>query len=149
MGLARKGKVAKKAKRPKKLTTGQWKKKAWAQFSIFIRTRGADENGMNQCVTCPPGTLAHWKDLQAGHFIAGRLNANLFDERGTNPQCMACNIYRNGAHVMYYRWMQKNHGEEVIDELILQNSQTHKWGANELQEIYEKYRATNKEGGYV
>jgi hypothetical protein len=134
--------TAKVKKGKKKITTGRLKKRVWKEFSIFIRTRGADENGFNRCVTCI--VKKHWKELQAGHFIRGRLNSNLFDERGVNPQCYICNVHFQGNVVVYYGWMLAKHGQEVIDELIAQNNQTKKWAANELQGLLDHYRAINK-----
>ncbi len=137
--IPRKRPLKKKAKRVK---TSTLKKKAWDQFSIFIRTRGADETGLNQCVTC--GLKFPWKALQAGHFIRGRLNANLFDERGCHAQCHRCNIHFQGNVVLYYKWMLTRFGQEVIDDLILQNSKTRKWQPGELQAIFEKYKELNE-----
>lgn len=130
--------VRKKAKRVK---TSTLKKKAWTEFSIFIRTRGADEHGMATCCTC--GCRKHWKEMQAGHFIRGRLNGNLFDERGVWPQCYSCNVGRQGNVVEYYEWMLANHGPEVIADLKRQNSQTKKWAPGELEELFQKYRSLN------
>jgi hypothetical protein len=128
----------KKAKRVKVSTL---KKRAWTEFSIFIRTRRADEQGFVVCVTC--GERKRWTEVDAGHFIAGRLNNNLFDERGCNEQCKRCNGPRCGNGAMYYKWMLANHGQEVIDELISQNDKTHKWAPGELQGLFEKYKALN------
>lgn len=129
-------------KKKKKLTDGQLKKRVWTQFSIFIRTRGADEDGFNNCVTC--GARLHWKALQAGHFLRGRLNANLFSEIGTWPQCYGCNVGKQGEVVVYYRWMRAHHGEAVIDQLIQQNNKTHKWGPTELADLLAYYKLLNK-----
>lgn len=131
----------KKGKR-KKLTDGQLKKRVWKEFSIFIRTRGADDNGFNRCVTCNGGPW-HWKDLQAGHFLRGRLNANLFSELGVWPQCYACNVGRDGNVVVYYKFMLAEHGQQVIDDLIEQNNHTRKWQAGELDFLLAKYKALN------
>lgn len=130
-----------KAKRAKKLTDGQMKKNVWKEFSIFIRTRGADSEGFNRCVTCV--VKKHWKELQAGHFIRGRLNANLFEERATYPQCYSCNVGKQGEVVIYYKFMLEQHGQAVIDELILQNNTTKKWAPGELDGLLEKYKALN------
>lgn len=130
--------IKRKAKRVK---TSTRKNKAWIQFSIFIRTEGADEEGFNQCVTCD--ARKPWRDLQAGHFIRGRLNANLFDERGVWPQCYSCNVGAQGNVVIYYKWMLAKFGQEVIDELLRQNQKTRKWLPGELQGIFEKYKALN------
>ena len=65
------------------------KKKAWAEFSKYIRLRSADSNGMVKCVTCPDDEpKKHWKEMQAGHFVGGRGNAVLFDEEIVYPQCL-------------------------------------------------------------
>jgi hypothetical protein len=138
-GIARKGRGIKK--RAKKAKVSTLKNKAWTQFSIFIRTKGADELGFNKCVTCD--VRKFWKELQAGHFIRGRLNANLFDERGVWPQCYSCNVGAQGNVVIYYKVMLERFGQEVIDELLLQNNQTRKWLPGELQAIFEKYKALN------
>lgn len=137
-----KGRKSKKPKRPKKKTDGQLKKLVWKEFSIFIRTRDADENGLVTCTTCP--TNAHWKLQQAGHFVRGRLNANLFDPRGCHAQCMPCNIYRQGNVVVYYKFMLATYGQSVIDELVEQNNKTHKWEAGQLQGLLDFYRGMNK-----
>lgn len=134
-------KPANKAKK-KRVKISTLKNRAWAEFSKFIRLRGADANGMNYCVTC--GVKKHWKELQAGHFIAGRLNANLFDERGCHPQCSLCNVVKAGNGPMYYKFMLKTYGQEVIDELLQQNDQTKKWLPGELESITRKYTALNK-----
>ena len=140
--VTRKRSSSKKVKRRKKLTNGQLKKKVWKEFSIFIRTREADAGGFTTCTTC--GQRAHWKTMQAGHFIRGRLNANLFNEKGCNIQCYACNVGRQGNVVEYYEWMLAHHGPEVIVELKQQNNQTHKWRPGELQELLDRYRAINR-----
>lgn len=136
------GGCRKAKKRPKKLTDGQLKKRVWREFSVFVRLRGADDQGFNVCVTC--GTRRFWKDLQAGHFIRGRLNANLFDERGCNPQCYVCNIHFQGNVVIYYKWMLEHHGQEVIDALLVQNVGTKKWRGGELQALLDHYKAINE-----
>lgn len=145
-GLASRPKALKgkgRAKRPKKLTDGQLKKRVWKEFSIYIRLRGADSEGWNQCCTC--SVRKFWKDLQAGHFLRGRLSANLFSETGTHPQCYSCNVGKQGEVVIYYRFMLRTYGESVIDELIAQNNQTHKWAGGELQSLLDKYKTLNAE----
>lgn len=139
-GIGSKAKAGKKG-RPKKLTDGQLKKRVWKEFSIFIRTRGANSDGMNECYTC--GCVKPWRELQAGHFIPGRLNANLFSEIGTNPQCSTCNVLKSGNTVIYYQKMEAAHGRGVIDDLIRRNNSTHKWEPNELIDLLAKYKTHN------
>jgi len=134
-----------KAKSGKKRGTGtkSLKKKAWKQFSMFIRLREADFEGYVLCFTCPK--RGFWKEMQAGHFVRGRLNANLFDERGCQAQCYSCNIHRQGNVIVYYKMMLLKYGEETTEEVIRQNNETKKWLPGELASIIEKYRILNEE----
>jgi len=148
--LTRAGRAPQRAlrkRKAKKLTDGQLKKKVWKQFSIYIRTRGADEDGLNKCTTCE--VRKFWKDLHAGHFIRGRLNSNLFDERGCHPQCYSCNVGAQGNVVLYYKFMLATYGQEVIDELLEQNNKTRKWRPGELKQLLDKYRSLNAENPLV
>lgn len=99
------------------------KKKAWKHFSWAVRTKGAYDPGdgglWNKCYTC--GRIIPCKMLQAGHFIPGRHNKNLFDYRGCRPQCYVCNIRLKGNSIIYYKKMQEEVGQEVIDELMAQD----------------------------
>lgn len=108
---------------PKKKTERQKAKDAaWKAFSIYIRTRdcirftGDPEQGM--CVTCK--RKYPFKQLQAGHFISGRGNAVLFDERLVYTQCVGCNgnppMGKGGNYVEYFVWMESEVGREKIDE---------------------------------
>ena len=130
-----------KPKKKKKVKISSLKKRAWTEFSIYIRTRHAEPDGYVFCVTC--GVRKHWKTVDAGHFIAGRLNSNLFDERGCHAQCKNCNGPKAGNGPRYYQFMLKTYGQEVIDELLSQNDQTHKWLPGELESIARKYAEIN------
>lgn len=98
------------------------KDKAWKAFSIYIRTRdclrfsGSPEYG--KCVTC--SRPYDFKNLQAGHFIQGRGNAVLFDERIVYSQCIGCNgnppMGKGGNYVEYYVFMLEEWGQIMIDE---------------------------------
>ena len=107
-------------KEQKEWTITDWEKWLWPLFSRFIRLRdcikttGTTDRG--RCVTC--GRLYKFEKLQAGHFVPGRTRAILFDPRCVNAQCYRCNVKLDGVWPAYYRWMQKNYSQEVIDELI-------------------------------
>jgi len=141
------GPSGKKSARKTRETDGKLKKRVWKEFSIHIRTRDADEDGYVPCVTCP--AKEHWKDMQAGHFIPGRLNANLFDERGVHAQCRKCNLILGGNGPKYYQFMLEAYGENVISELIVQNEKTKKWQPGELRGLLDKYRELNAENPLV
>lgn len=117
------------------------KAKAWSAFSRYIRTRdcirfsGDPTRGI--CVTCQ--RPYEFKALQAGHFIAGRTNAILFDEEAVYAQCYGCNVGRSGAHVEYFIFMEKEHGREKIDALRAKKSQAVKFTQTDYERIEQDY----------
>ncbi|KKN73823.1 hypothetical protein LCGC14_0396250 [marine sediment metagenome] len=88
------------------------RRRVWCLFSIYIRLRdcirttGSKEWG--ECFTCDE-TLPFDK-LDAGHFIAGRHNGNLFSERGCHAQCRSCNRFKHGNVLEYRRQIVKLYG---------------------------------------
>lgn len=95
------------------------KEKAWVAYSKYIRTRdcirftGDPDNGM--CVSC--GKAYPYKRLQAGHFIGGRTNNVLFDEKITYSQCYGCNVGKGGNYLEYYYFMVKEMGShEAVEQ---------------------------------
>lgn len=95
-------------------------KDLWNVFSQYIRLRdcllttGTIWKG--KCVTC--GKIYRFNYLQAGHFIPGRKNSVLFNERCVHAQCFRCNVVLGGNWPLYYRFMQRTYGQETIEELI-------------------------------
>lgn len=123
----------------KKLTVSKAKKRAWSAFSLWVRSRGS-VGGMNNCVTC--GRLYPIKGrgvIQAGHFIPGRHNSLLFDERNCHPQCYGCNVMKKGNMVKYYKWMRKTYGTKVINELEKLDNKIVKYSVEDLLEIEKHY----------
>ncbi len=113
----------------------------WPVFSRFIRLRdclkttGTFTQGM--CVTC--GRTYPMGQLQAGHFIPGRTDAVLFDERGVHAQCYRCNCRLQGMWHKYYRFMQEEYGQEVIEEMIDQAEDKTKLHKDELYRLHDYY----------
>lgn len=130
-------------KKVKKESVSTWKKKAWTQVSLFVRQRDADEDGMVRCCSCP--NVRHWKQGDAGHFIDGRGNANLYDVRGIHFQCKPCNgSFKNqgigNVKENYRLFMLERYGQAVIDELEAQNNTTKQFTVQELKQLVETYK---------
>jgi Bacteriophage Lambda NinG protein len=126
---------------------------AWKHFSIYIRTKYANDKGEVQCVTCKKWLrdwdykgliLPGWKAAQAGHFIPGRRPSVLFDERNVHPQCGNCNVYLHGNLIAYYPFMQQTYGEEVIKELKQLHYTNKQFTTIELQELIDRYKQLNQ-----
>lgn len=131
----------------KTISTSKAKAKAWQEFSKFIRTRdsiattGDTDSGV--CCTC--GKLIPFKQSQAGHFIAGRTNALLFDEDIVHLQCYACNVCNHGEQLEYYYYMKRHYTEDQILEMRKLRYQTVKYTADELLQIADKYKEKTDE----
>ncbi len=127
-----------KRKQAKKSTI---KAKAWKAFSEYIRLRdclfttGSTDYG--KCVTC--SAILPFKDLQAGHFIPGRHNGNLFSEEGTHAQCRICNLYKNGAPLEYRRAILDLYGDGYDEVLEKEAREVKKYSVEDLTNLRKEY----------
>lgn len=127
------------------------KEKAWNAFSAYIRTRdclrftGNPNEGM--CITC--NNFKPYKELQAGHFIGGRGNMVLFDERIVYSQCGHCNgkppIGLGGNYVEYTFFMIDEWGTAQTQEFTKLRHQTKKYTIQDFIEIERIYKEKLKE----
>jgi len=126
----------------KKTTVSKEKKKAWDLFSIYIRLRDCKRTTRGfeyaYCVTC--GETYHFKQLQGGHFLPGRHNSVLFDERNCHAQCHGCNMFKQGNTVKYFRFMQKEYGDKIIEELERLDRETKQFKIYELLELQDEFK---------
>ena len=132
----------------KEMTAAKIKKtKTWPAFSLYIRTRdclrttGCASFGL--CITC--GKRYHLKLLQAGHFIPGRHNANLFHENGCHAQCYNCNINLKGNTLAYRDAIIKLYEESTVEELRINDRLIVKFKAYELLEMEADYKQRTKQ----
>ncbi len=137
-----------KLPKPKKRSLGKIKNKdLWPIFSKYIRTRdclrttGCASWGL--CITC--NKRYHIKLLQAGHFLPGRHNANIFYEKGCHGQCYNCNINLRGNTLNYMDALIKLYGEEIVEELRENDRKTKKFTREELKGMIETYKKKLKE----
>ena len=114
------------------------KKKAWDLLSKIVRMQAADDAGYTKCVTC--GVCKPWSEMQAGHFIPGRKNSVLFDERGVHPQCYRCNVRLKGNMVEYFVYMEWMVGRGVIDDLRRLKHKTVKFTRADHMERINEYK---------
>lgn len=115
------------------------KAKCWKVFSEYIRKRGADTGGTNDCYTC--GKLSHWKELHAGHGLPGRHNAVLFDEEIVKPQCPVCNIWKGGMGHIFATKLIKENGMEWWDKKLEGARRIVKYTRADIEEMIERYKA--------
>ena len=125
------------------------KDKAWDNFSKYIRLRDAFATTGTaercKCITC--GNIYPTFGIgciQAGHFVSGRNNSILLDERFVNGQCHICNRWKRGEFVKYEKVMLKWWGEEAVKEvkdrsLLVVKISTVEW-EEKAMEYEQKYK---------
>jgi len=128
-------------------SVGKIKKELWVLFSQYVRARDCLETtgcaSFGLCITC--GKRYHIKLLQAGHFIPGRHNSNLFSEEGTHAQCYNCNINLKGNTLEYRRQIIKLYGEGADERLEAEARSLRKFTRADLEELEETYKRKIKE----
>lgn len=117
-----------------------WKKRAWSEFSRYIRLRDALETtgGRDYFVCCTCNKRLPIAMAQAGHAIGGRGNSILLHEELVNAQCSGCNM--TGNYAAYSLFMIKHYGLERWEELVILSKQPKPMKNFEWQLEYEKWK---------
>ncbi len=115
--------MGKKMTEKKRKGVRHWKRKAWDEFSRYVRLRDAIKTTQTKewavCCSCGKTYPAFGTGCgQAGHFVPGRGNAILFEETGCHAQCYNCNIRKKGAWPEYMEFMLREHGAVVVADLL-------------------------------
>ena len=127
----------------KKKTKGvrYWKKKAWDEFSKFIRMRDTISHNHAICCTCDKLYPTFGSGcMQAGHYVAGRKNAILFEEHGCHAQCYNCNVNLKGNTLNYREFMDRKYGSKERKRIEQLRFRVVKYSPAELEAIRDKYK---------
>lgn len=101
----------------KKLTPlPKLKEKLDKVFSLYIRLRNADDNGMVECYTS--GKMIHYKESHAGHFIVRSHLGTRWNEINVQVQSVEQNIYRSGNPQEFGRRIIQDYGIEEYEKLF-------------------------------
>ena len=114
-------------------------------FSLYIRLHNSDENGFCTCYTC--GKVAHYKEMQNGHFWSRTHLSTRFNEDNCKVQCVGCNIFKKGNYIVYTKKLLKELGEEKFNELEQLKNSTVKISKAEYEEMIKHYTQKIKEYG--
>lgn len=80
-------------------------------FSLYVRQKHANPQGMVMCVTCQD--VRHWKDgMDAGHFVDRNQLAVRYDETNVYPQCRGCNRFNGGENEAMAEHVAYVHGPD-------------------------------------
>jgi 5-methylcytosine-specific restriction endonuclease McrA len=121
-----------------KRATGSLKAKLDRIFSEYIRLRDADTNGYCRCISC--GSIHHWKEMDAGHFVNRSHMSTRYDERNVNAQCRKCNRFDEGNPIGYARGLIKKYGKGIIDELEVKKHSVSRTTESEYRLLVNHYK---------
>jgi hypothetical protein len=113
-------------------------KKLDTVFSQFIRLRASDETGRGSCFTC--GSVRHFSEVDAGHFMSRACMSTRWDERNVQFQCKRCNGFRSGEQYRYSIELDKLYGEGTAELLLIESKKTRKFTRDELEAMYHHYK---------
>jgi len=112
--------------------------KADKYFSLYIRLRDTDKNGMGRCCSC--GNPVFWKKADNGHYVNRKHMALRFSEVNCNIQCIPCNRFDEGNMAGYTRFLENKHGRDIIEKLMIAKRGINKIGEFELGVLADEYR---------
>ena len=123
-------------------TVRQLEKIADKYFSLMIRQRDADTNGMTRCITC--GTVKHWKEMDCGHFVSRKHKATRFDEKNCAAQCKGCNIFSQGKQFEFGLAIDQKYGQGTAEKLLLKSKMACKRNATTLINMINEFKEDKK-----
>lgn len=117
-----------------------YKKKLDEIFSRYIRLKHSDHRGYCTCISC--GKVHFWTQIQNGHYMSRRHLTTRWSEDNCRPQCVACNIYNQGAAQMYRRNLVAQIGEDRVTWIEAHaHHTTHEHTDFEYQQLIKHYQA--------
>lgn len=114
-------------------------KKLWAAFSIYIRVRDADEEGVCICFTCGQATIWN-KNTDCGHGIPRQHFSTKYSEKNNHAQCKKCNGFEGGVREVYKQKVDEKYGEGTWDLLLVASrvkSQVSQTDINLMEKFYK------------
>lgn len=103
--------------KPAKVKTDRQRAAAAADkwFSMFIRLRDSDANGIATCITS--GKRAHWRTMDCGHYVSRAKQATRYDEHNAHAQGKMSNRFQGGHFVEHGNAIDRIHGEGTAKAL--------------------------------
>ena len=112
-------------------------------FSVFIRLRDATDEGLCQCFTC--GKVSHYKTgMQNGHFQSRSFLSTRFDEENCQPQCVGCNMFKQGEQWKFGMNMNAKYGIGTSNKLEFISRQKVKFSRIDYEDKISYYKSLVK-----
>ena len=108
-------------------------------FSLYIRLRDADENGVVICFTS--GRAYPYKNIHAGHFMSRRCLSTRWCEINVQPQSAADNLFAQGEQYRFGLNLDAKYGEGTAEDLQFKARQIQKFSRIDYEEKITHYKS--------
>ena len=112
-------------------------------FSLYIRLRFADSDGMVTCITC--GKRLHYKESHCGHFRTRDKKVHRFNEKNCSVQCPYCNTFKHGEQYLHGIAIDKQWGRGMSEYLTATEQTVCKRTPFDFEQIIEAYKERAKQ----
>jgi 5-methylcytosine-specific restriction endonuclease McrA len=113
-------------------------------FSLWVRLRDSDDQGLVKCITC--GTIAHYTQVDAGHFVTRENMGTRWEEENVNGQCRQCNRFKSGKQYEHGLAIDKKYKKPgAANMLVIKGKSVCNWTDQELETMCKYYKAEVKE----
>lgn len=127
-----------KPKKGKEKTISKLIKELDAVFSKYVRYSRVDSNGMVMCFTCDK--YFDPKKIHNGHYVSRFYKSVRWSEDNCRPQCMWCNMFKNGDAANYRERLVEDIGEPAVLYLEQSRHVSQKLDPNFLKERIQHYQ---------
>lgn len=107
-------------------------------FSLFIRLRDSNSEGLGKCITCDK--VGHYKEMHCGHFRSRKYLSTRWNPFNCNLQCPTCNLYNNGEEFIHGLAIDKKFGQGVAIEMFERSKEIVKFGREDLKTLIKYYQ---------
>ena len=121
-----------------KKTISKLKKELDKWFSLYIRLRDADENGVVICFTS--GRAYPYKNIHAGHFMSRRCLSTRWCEINVQPQSAADNLFGQGKQWQFGLNLDAKYGEGTAEDLQIKSRQIQKFSRIDYEDKIGYYK---------
>lgn len=122
-------------------------------FSLYIRARDADENGVCRCFTCDKpldwkkkkGYSGAYEGADAGHWVSRGNYSVRWDPLNVKAQCKTCNRQGGGESKKFEERLIEELGEQAVYDLKKKGREIRKYSIKELKQVLHIYKSKLKE----
>lgn len=111
--------------------------------SYWIRAKYIQPDGTVPCSTCDKSYPL--SKMQCGHFMSRRYKNTRYHPFNISPQCMGCNMFAEGRQWLLGRWIDKEHGEGVAENMYKLSRTPSRLSLQDLHEFERQYEERLRE----